>query len=174
MDEEFAGTNDHLQLDRQWWAIYTKARQEKALARDLLRREVPFYLPLVPKDYLIRGKRARSYLPLFTGYVFVFGSDEERVESLKTNRISQIISVAEPTRLTRDLSNISRLIALDAPLTIERRLERGAPVRVRSGSMIGLEGEVLSRRGQNRLLVRVNFLQQGASIEIEDFQVEPI
>ena len=62
----------------------------------------------------------------------------------------------------------------DAPLTIESRLEIGRRVRVKSGSLMGLEGEIISRRGENRLLIGVQFLQQGASILIRDFQVEPI
>jgi len=33
---------------------------------------------------------------------------------------------------------------------------------------------VLVRRGETRLLVSINFLQQGASVEIDDFQLEPI
>ena len=173
LDDEFNQIDAFEQPDIQWWAIYTKARQEKALARDLLTRGVPFYLPLVAKDYLIRGRKARSYLPLFTGYLFVYGADEQRIQCLKTNRISQIISVVDQSRLKHDLRNVNRLIASDAPLTIERRLSRGARVRIKSGPMLGLEGMVLSRRGQRRLLVSVDFLQQGASIEIEDFQVEP-
>ncbi len=34
----------------QWMVIYTKPRQEKSLARDLLRQTIPFYLPVVKKD----------------------------------------------------------------------------------------------------------------------------
>ena len=30
---------------RSWQVIYTKARQEKALARELVKLEVPFFLP---------------------------------------------------------------------------------------------------------------------------------
>jgi hypothetical protein len=40
--------------------------------------------------------------------------------------------------------------------------------------LAGVEGTVLSRRGGTRLLVAVNFLQQGASVEIEDFLLEPL
>ena len=36
-------------LPRLWWVLYTRARQEKALARDLLAYQIPFYLPLVKK-----------------------------------------------------------------------------------------------------------------------------
>ncbi len=73
-----------------------------------------------------------------------------------------------------DLQQIRRLIELDAPLTIEARIEPGRRVRVRSGSMAGLEGTVTKRRGKDWLVVAVEFLQQGASVLLEDFQVEPL
>ena len=50
--------------DRRWWAVYTKSRQEKAVARQLVEHEVPFYLPLIPKDNIIRNRRVRSHIPL--------------------------------------------------------------------------------------------------------------
>ena len=64
---------------RQWWAIFTKSRHEKALARDLERFEIPFFLPLVMRQNRIRNRIVEAYLPLFSGYVFMFGHDDERV-----------------------------------------------------------------------------------------------
>ena len=160
--------------DRCWRVIYTKARQEKALARDLLQFEVPFYLPLVPKDNLIRGRRIRSHIPVFVGYLFLFSSDEERIQALTTNRVSRTLEVEDQEQLFKDLAQLRQLIATDAPLTIERRLMPGRRVRVKSGAMAGLEGTVISRRGHSRLLVAVNFLQRGASVAIEDYMLEPI
>ena len=55
--------------DRQWWAVYTKARQERRW-RDLVERSVPFYLPLVERTTLIRGKRVASLSPLFSATCF--------------------------------------------------------------------------------------------------------
>ena len=40
--------------------------------------------------------------------------------------------------------------------------------------MAGLEGTVIHRRGKTRLLVAVKMLQQGVSLEIDDFQLEPL
>jgi hypothetical protein len=37
-----------------------------------------------------------------------------------------------------------------------------------------LEGTVLVRRGKTRLIVSITFLQQGASVEVDDFNLEPI
>ena len=153
---------------RRWWAIYTKSRQEKALARHLISHEVPFYLPLIPKDNIIRGRRVRSHIPLFAGYVFLFGTELERVTTLTTNRTSRILPVVDQTRLRRDLANVHALIERNAPLSIERRLENGAMVRIKSGSLRGLEGVVVKRHGKTRLLVAVTYLQQGVSVEIDD------
>jgi transcriptional antiterminator RfaH len=60
----------------------------------------------------------------------------------------------------------------DQPLTAEARLEAGQPVRVRSGPLLGLEGMVVKRRNEQRLVVAVRFLNQGASIELEDIDLE--
>lgn len=160
--------------DRHWLAVYTKARQEKSLARELLKYQIPFYLPLVQKTNVSRGRKRTSLVPLFGGYVFLFGSEEERLRALTTNRISRILVVEDADQLVFDLHQLRQLIAAGMPLTIESRMGPGQQVRVRGGPFAGLEGTVLQRRGQARLLVSINFLQQGASVEIEDFMLDPL
>jgi transcription antitermination factor NusG len=88
--------------------------------------------------------------------------------------VSRVISVADSQRLVFDLRQLHQLIAADAPLTVEARLEPGDRVRVRQGPLLGLEGTVLVRRNRTRLLIAVDFLQQGASVEIDDFLLEPL
>jgi transcription antitermination factor NusG len=160
--------------ERVWWVIYTKSRQEKSLTRDLLGYQIPFYLPLVPRDHLIRGHRVHAYVPVFPGYLFLYGSPDERVRSLTTNRISRILPVPGQDELQQDLRQLAHLIAIGAPLTVEQRLCPGRRVRIRSGPMVGFEGAIFQRRGSDRLLVAIDFLQQGVSIEINDFMVEPL
>lgn len=161
-------------LDRRWWAVYTKARQEKAFARDLLRHEIPFYLPIVKKTLTYGHRKILSRVPLFGGYVFLFGSDDERGISLTTTRVSRMLSVSDPERLRSDLRQLQVLITSGAPLTIESRLAPGRHVRIRRGPFEGFEGTVVEHRGHMRLIVRVDFLQQGVSVEIEDHLVEPV
>jgi transcription antitermination factor NusG len=157
-----------------WWVFYTRPRQEKSLARDLLQREIAFYLPLVPRRLLIRGRAVYSHVPLFNGYLFVHGSREDRVRTLMTNRAAQVFPVDDGERLRCDLQKIKILIESGAPLTIESRLEANQPVRVRAGALMGMEGIVVRRKNQTRLVVWVKMLQQGVSLEIEDYLLEPI
>ncbi len=159
---------------RRWWALYSRARQEKAVARQLYRWQVPFYLPLVDKSLLYRGRRVTSHVPLFTAYLFLYGTEEERVRALSTNRLSSVLEVVDQPRLVHDLRQIQRLIDAKAPLTIESRLTPGRRVRIKAGAFQGLEGTVVSRQRQTRLVLAVNFLQQGVSVEVDDFLLEPL
>jgi transcription antitermination factor NusG len=163
---------DLLAEDQQWWVMRTKSRQEKSLARDLLAREIPFYLPMAKKVAKVRGKRFSSYLPFFPGYVFLYANEANRVLSLTTNRVVQLLPVREQEKLWFDLSQIHRLLESDAVLNFEPQLELGRRVRINYGSMMGLEGTLIHRRGETKFLVAVDFLQQGASLEIEDSQLE--
>jgi len=165
-----AGPNE----ERQWWAIYTKSRQEKSLARELAAWQIPFYLPLISRKHLIAGKPRRSLVPLFAGYLFLHGTPEERIKALTSNRISQTLPVPDQERLWFDLRQVQQLIASNSPLTIEGRLQPGQKVRVKSGALLGIEGVVAERRAKAKLIVEVKFLQQGVSLEVEDFYLEPI
>ncbi len=158
-----------------WVAFYTLARREKDLARRLESLEIPFFAPLVSRRLPSAGGRIRtSWVPLFPGYVFSLVDDDQRRAALATNTISRWLSVPDQRMLEEDLRGIKRLIDTEMPLTPEARLEQGQPVRVRSGPLRGMEGTVVSRKGEQRLVVAVRFLSQGASIELEDVDLERI
>lgn len=160
--------------ERNWWAVYTKPRQEKSLARQLIALNVPVYLPLVTRQSIVKGRRMKSQVPLFSSYVFVFGDPLERIKTLETKRVVQMFTAADADELTKDLRNVRSLVDSGAALTVEARLVPGNRVRVKNGGLMGLEGVIVSRRGECRLVVAVQFLQQGVSILLDDFQVEPI
>jgi len=160
--------------ERCWWVVYTRARQEKALARQLHALGVPFYLPLVPKVSMMGGRRVKSLLPLFSSYVFMFGDDVERIKTCDTKRVAHMFAPSSAQYVTRDLRYVRSLIELGVPLTVEARLLPGQRVRVKHRALLDVEGVIVSRRGGDQLVVAVNFLQQGVSILIDDFQVEPI
>lgn len=160
---------------QRWRVIYTIPRREKALMRRLLRMQIPFYCPLVKRRLRSTSGRVRfSYTPLFPGYVFIRADEDQRYQTLTTNCVSRCLEVPDASELVHDLQQICQLIRSDAPLTPEAQLEPGMRIRVRSGPLMGLEGTVVKRRGMQRLLVIVRFLQQGASVQLEDYQVERI
>jgi transcription antitermination factor NusG len=155
--------------DRVWWVLHTKPRQEKSLARQLCMAAVPFYLPLITQRTRVRGRTQTSHVPLFGSYVFLQGTHEERLTALTTNRVVQSLDVKDQAGLWRDLRQLQRLIGSGAPVTPEDRLAPGMSVEITSGPLAGLKGRILRTANGRRFVVAVDFIQQGASILLDDF-----
>jgi transcriptional antiterminator RfaH len=169
--ELFAEENPDLRDGRQWWVLHTKPRQEKSLARQLLQSQVPFYLPLIERRSLIRGRVMQSQVPLFPGYLFLLGQRDERVTALATNRVVHSLEVWDQRTLWDDLTQVHRLINTGAPITPEERLEPGALVEITRGPLAGLKGRIIRAASGKRFVVQVNFIQRGASVLIDDFNL---
>jgi transcription antitermination factor NusG len=159
---------------RHWWALHTRPRQEKSLARALSQRRIPFYLPLAGRRLRIRGQVVTSHLPLFPGYVFLLGAPEERVAALATRRVVRALAVADQQGLWQDLRQVERLLASGKPVQREDQLGPGAPVEIRGGPLDGLRGVVVKAVSGCRFIVRVDFIQRGASVLLDDADLVPL
>jgi len=111
---------------------------------------------------------------LFPGYLFIYGGEAERLSTLKTNRVLAVRRAPDGERLRVDLRRFHQLIASDAPLLPEATLVSGERVRVKAGPFRDQEGVVIRRNGKTRLLIAVDYLQQGASLEVDDCLLERV
>jgi transcriptional antiterminator RfaH len=170
----FAGDAPEAAGAARWWVLHTRPRAEKSLARRVLQRGLSFFLPLHKRQWRSRGRLLSSYVPLFPGYVFLHADAAGRQAALETNLVARCLEVADQPGLYADLRRVHRLIVSDAPLTPEERLGPGSPVEIITGPFAGLQGKVLRRGGQLKLLVEVQFLQRGVSVEIENWMLQPL
>jgi transcription antitermination factor NusG len=159
---------------RAWWVLHTKPRQEKSLARQLSAAGIAFYLPAVPRRLQVRGRALTSHMPLFTGYLFLLADRDERVAALASNRVVQSLPVHDQQRLWSDLRQVERLLSLGAPVHAEASLAPGTPVEITTGPLAGLCGTVVRCASGRRFVVRVDFIQQGASVLLEDCALLPL
>ncbi|WP_171187138.1 transcription termination/antitermination protein NusG [Alienimonas chondri] len=158
-----------------WKLVYTRSNREKDLCRKLHRMKVPFLAPVFPQRKRSPSGRVRTaYVPLFSNYVFLFGGAEEQYDAMTTNTISRVNDVPDPAGLLDDLKGIDTLLGSGEKITREQKLEEGDAVRVKTGPFKGLVGTILKRQNERRLLVAVDFLQQGASASLEDYEVEAL
>ena len=143
--------------------------------RSMRALDIAHYCPLSAKrNRSPSGRMRTSHLPLFPGYLFVFGSNEDRYAAVATGCVSRCLEVADGKLLRDDLQQIHKLIATGAPLTRESKLVPGDRVRVASGLFRGFEGVIIRRQNETRLLVVVNYFQQGASMLLDKCQLEPL
>ncbi len=167
--------SEHPDEQRSWWLFYTRAQQDRKLARHLLAKQIPFYAPLIPRRRRMPSGGIRtSFIPLFSNYVFLFGDGSHRYDAMASNCVSRWFQVPDGLRLKNDLLQVRRLIETGRSITPEARLSAGDRVRVLSGPFQGFEGSIIRCNNKTRLLVGVDFMQQGASVELENCQVERI
>lgn len=157
-----------------WWVAHTKSRNEKALAHDLIARDVPYFLPMTWNVRRHRQRTIRTLLPLFTGYIFFCGDDDKRVDVLRTNRVANIIDVMDQQFLVSELTQIEAALRMGAPLIPHDYIKTGQWCRVKAGPLMGIEGIVQEVRQVTRLVLQVNILGQAASMEVDIDMIEPI
>ena len=144
------------------------------MARMLATKRISFFLPLYRQQKRVQRRTVTSFLPLFPGYVFLRGGDEERVVAFETNRIANCIRVEDQLAMDRDLVRVHASIESGLPLLPEERIQPGMPAEIVSGPLAGHQGVVV-RSGKNlKFVIEVNFLQRGAAIEVDSSMVRPM
>ena len=160
---EFAG---------QWWVVHTRSRNEKALAHDLISKNISYFLPMSWKVSRRSRRTVRSLLPLFSGYLFFCGQENQRVELLRTNRVANLIEVIDQQILLDELVQIDQALRAGAPLTPHKYIKTGQRCRVIAGPLIGLEGIAVKTKNAIRLVLQIDILGQASSVEIDIDMIE--
>ena len=157
-----------------WWVAHTRSRNEKALAHDLVRKNVSYFLPMSWKVRRRRGRTIRSFLPLFSGYLFFCGEENERIELLRTDRVANLIDVKDQEKLVGELLQIEQALRAGAPLRPHKYIKTGQQCRVIAGPLFGLQGVAAKTKGATRLVLQVDMLGQAASVEIDIDMIETV
>jgi hypothetical protein len=163
------------ELEGIWRVAYTKARFEKAFARDLLSHGIGYFLPMREKIIFSGGRKRLIMSPLFVSYVFFCGTEQDRYTAMATNRLCHTIEVFDQKSLIRELVSIEKALLSHTIIDNYPHLPVGSPCRIISGSMTGIEGVVISRYDSKaRMVLEITILGQGAEIEIDADMLEPI
>jgi len=163
-------------LPGRWWVAHTKPRNEKVLAREMGVQVVFCYLPLCRRVTHSRntGRVSRSNVPVFPGYLFFNGTEEQRLLALRTNRIANTLKVTDQRELVGQLRQIQQVLATETQFEQSTALDVGDWARVVAGPLVGLEGIVSRRARRLRLVLNVRMLAQSVSVEVSQDLLEKI
>lgn len=150
-----------------WHVAHVRSRQEKSLARFLMEQQVPFYLPQVERIAERSSRRFRSYLPLFTGYVFFRGTDRALSLVLRSGVTANVIAVGDQSLLTTELEQIRRLQLAGASFEVYEDLQPADMVTITEGPFRGYTGAVVRGGRGQRLVVSLSMLRKNVAVEFE-------
>ena len=162
---------------RRWYAVFTIPQNEKSVVRHLAMREVESFLPTYETVSVWKNRqRVRTVRPLFPTYLFVRINHRQRNRVLDSPGVIHIVgnsreSVAIPDSAIELLRSglQGRNVEPYSDLVVGRR------VRIRCGSMAGVEGTLVRKGNSFRFVLALQMINQHAAIEVgaEDLELLP-
>ncbi|MCF8378533.1 MAG: UpxY family transcription antiterminator [Bacteroidales bacterium] len=160
-----------------WYAIYTKARNEKKVASLFLRDGIEHYLPLIERVKIWSDRKKKVEEPLFTSYVFVHIEEKEHLKVLQTVGVVRFISFEGKKVSIRpaEIEAIRKYAETGEEFLLnETDYKPGKKVKVIIGPMKGLEGKLVEILGKQRVKVEIEAVGKAVFIRIPKGSLEII
>jgi transcriptional antiterminator RfaH len=144
-----------------WYAVYTKSRTEKKVAGLLLREKIEVYLPLKKtlKQWSDRKKWVEE--PLIRAYVFIKISEKEYYTALNTPGVLKYVTFdgkAAPIAEWQIIALQKVIEGIDDYELSSEVFKKGNKVKITSGSMAGVIGEIVETRGNKKFIIRIEHI----------------
>jgi transcription termination/antitermination protein NusG len=123
-----------------------------------------------------KDRRVKLQLPLFPGYLFVRMPLQERLRVLQVPGVAYLVGFGGlPTALPEEeITALRRGLAHGICAEPHPYLTVGRRVRVKNGPLARLEGILLKRKKQARLVVSVELIQRSMAVEVEEADLEAV
>jgi transcription antitermination factor NusG len=164
--------------DLQWYAVWTRSRQEKCAASVLETLGIPHFLPLKTEVHQWSDRKQTVTVPLFSGYVFV------RVDLAKRSRLdvlnasgvvgfvgNQMGPLPIPDHQIEDIRVV---LETRIQYTVLPLLNEGDRVRVLRGPLTGIEGRLVPCNSSSRLSISIEMIHKSLLVSVSRDDVELI
>jgi transcriptional antiterminator RfaH len=152
-----------------WYALYTRPRAEKLVYQRLVEANIETFLP-IQKTYRKWSDRKKLVeKPLLSSYIFVKTNSKNFHAVYKTNGVVKFISFeGQPVSIPqKQIDNLRLLVNSDAEIEVtSEKFAPGDNVEVVNGALIGLTGELVKIGTHNRVIVRIDRLDQNLILKI--------
>lgn len=158
-----------------WFAAYTRSHHEKRVASQLAERQIESFLPLYAARHRWKNRCEMNLeLPLFPNYVFV------RIDCRKRVRVLEVPGVVSLVGFGRTLAPLPdfEIETLRSSIGL-RKIEPhpylvvGERVRIKAGSMTGMEGVLVRKKNHFRVVLALEAIMKCVAAEVDADDLEP-
>ena len=143
----------------------------------LERKGIETFLPLLKEMHQWTDRAKKIETPLFPGYTFarIHAGSRSRIDLLRTEGVIGVIGFAGKAVSipAKQIDDLQLVLSQKVPCALHPFLRIGQRVRIRGGSLDGLEG-ILDRRGERSLVISVESIERSVAIRIEGYELELI
>jgi transcription antitermination factor NusG len=152
------------------------ARHEKRVAAQFEEKRVCTFLPLLRQIHQWSDRRSMVEVPMFSCYAFVriVHTVEERLKVLRTPGVLAFVgSEKQGTPIPDEqIESLKKAINEKIPCFPHAFISAGRRVRIRGGSLDGVEGILVREGGDDSLVLSVELLHRSVAIRVEGYDIE--
>ncbi len=152
-----------------WYAVRTRSNYERMASTALATKGYQPYLPMYRARRQWSDRVVHNEMPLFPGYVFCRFDSKQRIPILSTPGVSAIVAFGTEAASIPDeeIEAVKRVLQSGLAAGSCPFVSEGQRIRIRYGPLDGLDGILLKRKPEWRLIVSVVMLQRSVSVEID-------
>ena len=156
-------------MDKQWIVVRSKPRSEKVAHNELVKKNIESYLPLLKERRKWSDRKKWVEFPLFSSYLFARIDIKDSIFVLQTQGVNTIVKFGKQIAIVQNSVIEAIRLAMEGGYQLEpvEYFVEGNKVEVIAGPMKGVKGIVAKLKGQNRLIIKIDAIQQALSIQIE-------
>ena len=161
----------------QWIAIRSKPRSEKVAVRELKKKGIEVFLPLIKKRRKWSDRSKWVDFPLFPSYLFAKIELKNSIYVLQTHGVNTIIKFSSKVVVIDGAVVKSLKLALEGGFELYsiKNFITGQKVEVVDGPMKGARGIVNGKKkNDGRLIIKVEALQRAIAVHIDSHFLERI
>jgi transcriptional antiterminator NusG len=157
-----------------WYAIWTRSRHEQVVREQIERKHYDAFLPTITRWSRWKDRKKKIDWPLFPGYCFARFNPEESLAILKCTGVVNIVSFeGKPASIPEhEIDSIRRLIESDLQYDPCPLIREGMMVEVKHGALKGVVGRLVRKGAHARLVLAVELIGQGVSVEVDAADVK--
>ena len=160
-----------------WYAVYTNPRTEKKINERLLKKNIEVYLPLQKKLRQWKDRKKWVEEPLIHSYIFVKVSEKEYYDVLNTSGIVRYVTFSGKAAPIPEWQIVAMKQLIESKHDFEvttEELQKGDYVKVVSGALTGMQGELISFRSEKKVLIRIEHIGHCLIVNIPLSQLKPV
>jgi transcription termination/antitermination protein NusG len=162
-------------MSASWFAIWTRSRHEHVVREQIERKHFDAFLPTITRWSRWKDRKKKIDWPLFPGYCFARFEQEEALSILKCTGVVNIVSVeGKPAPIPdHEIEGIRLLLASHLQYDPCPLIREGMMVEVTHGALKGVVGRLVRKGAHARLILSVDLIGQGVSVEVDAADVKP-
>lgn len=152
-----------------WYTAYTKPRSEKAVAAQLQKLGIDYYLPLTTEYRQWSDRKKKVQVPLFSSYIFVSADALTYYTALNIPGIVRFIHFGGQAAVMTEKAMCELQQIVTSGYVLSENTEtftEGEEIMIMSGPLKGFEGIMLRTKGQTAVIIQVDGLLQTIKVEV--------